>query len=122
MSAKIVRRSRSLEARDPREREVVGGDLRALVEAAVVEERHAGRELLGQALGRAAGVGDELERVAVAEPGAERPQRLGVERHQLVFGLLAERVRQLVGASWRAARRSTTGRCRGSGRRAPRPR
>ena len=42
------------EARDAGERQVGGGDLRALVEAAVGEQRHPGGERLRQALGRAA--------------------------------------------------------------------
>ena len=86
-----------LEARDPGEREVRGHDLRALVEAAVGEERHRPRELGGEPLRRAPCAAGDGQRVTVAEEAPERPQRLRVERHELVVARLAERVGDLVG-------------------------
>ncbi len=95
-----------VELGDARQREVVGDDLGALVEAAVIEHRHAAREHLRQALGRAARFGNEVERAsrllacgrgrpapAPSRPlqeAAQRAQCLRVEAHQLVVGCLVE--------------------------------
>ncbi len=78
------------EARHSREREVGDHDLGALVEAAVIEHRHAARQRFGQPLGRAAALGHEVQRAALAEEAAQLVQCLGVEAHQLVVGPLAE--------------------------------
>ena len=78
LSAKIVRRSMSANVGDARQREVVGGDLRALVEADVVEERHAR---------------------ARAAPRAARPSRRPRRSPR------ARRDRRASAPSWRAPRR-----------------
>ena len=51
------------ERRDAGERQVVGGDLRPLVEARIVEERHLARQRAREALGGAAGLVDDLSAV-----------------------------------------------------------
>ena len=86
------------EAHDAGEREVGGHDLRPLVEAAVVEHRHPGGEVLREPLGRPVRLAHRLERPAPAEPPAELAQRLGVQRHELVVAGLAQRVGDLLGA------------------------
>ena len=53
--------------------------------------------MLGEAHGRAAGVGDDVERCAVAEERAELAQRLREQRHELVVVRLAEDVGDLLG-------------------------
>jgi hypothetical protein len=80
------------EVRDPGEDEVVRGDLRPLVEARVVEERHGTGERPREGGGGPARVADPLDGAAVAEPRAELDERLGVERHQLVARVLSEHV------------------------------
>ena len=80
----------------PAEREVVRGDLGALPEADVVEEGHAGGEHRGEPLGGAAGLGHHVDRPAVDQEAAEVAQRLGVEAHQLVPGVLAEHGRDVL--------------------------
>src|SRR5215208_5771470 len=85
-----------VEVGDRGQREVAGHDLRALVEAAVGEELHASGELPGQALGRPARRVDRLERRTAREEAPELAQRLGVEGHELVPGLLSQHPRHLV--------------------------
>ena len=59
-----------LEARDAGEREVGRHELGLLVEAAVVEERHAAGQALGEGHGGAAGLRGEVEGRPLAEEGA----------------------------------------------------
>ena len=86
-----------VELRDARQRQVVGGDLRALVEAVVGEERALGREPRREPLGRAARAVDQVQRAAVAQQPPELAQRLGEQAHELQAGVLAERRGDLLG-------------------------
>jgi hypothetical protein len=84
-----------VELGDAGKRKVVGDDLRALVEVAVVEHGHTVGERVRQALGRALALRDEVERAALAEEASEQPQRLRVEAHQLKLRGLVEDGRDL---------------------------
>jgi hypothetical protein len=81
----------------PGQGEVVRHDLRALVEAAVVEEAHAACQQCREPLGRAGGLGHQVLGPAAAEEAAQLSQGLGVEAHQRVLRRLAEHPRHLGG-------------------------
>ena len=95
-----------VELGDAGEREVVGDDLGALVEAAVVEHRHAAvRERLREALGRAAGGADEVERAALAEE-ARRARAAPARRGSSARGRGAGRGSSAISRGARCARSS----------------
>ena len=87
-----------LEAHDAGESQVRRHDLRALVEPAIGEQRHAACQLRRESLRRSARRARNVERVALTEEPAELAQRLREQGHQLVIGALAERVGDLLGA------------------------
>ena len=90
---------------DAREMQVVGGDLGALEEADVVEERHR-REPLRDALG---GRLEHAQRRRLAQEEPEVVERRGVQARELVGGVEPERARHGRGVEGAQLRGRSTG-------------